>query len=75
MNRGVLSYLASRDVSSNVCQALQLGTIRGDMAVEVGRNIIHGSDCVENAELEIALWFGEGGLMEWTPTMTPWVRE
>ncbi len=36
------------------------GTIRGDYCVEVGRNLCHGSDSVENAELEIALWFPEG---------------
>merc|ERR1712094_49702 len=33
------------------------GTIRGDFSIEVGRNICHGSDSVENAEKEIALWF------------------
>ena len=36
------------------------GTIRGDFAVDVGRNICHGSDSVENAEREVALWFPEG---------------
>ena len=52
------------------------GTIRGDLAVEVGRNVIHGSDSVESAEREIALWFGdEVGCVDWQPTITPWVRE
>ena len=32
-----------------------LGTIRGDFALAVGRNICHGSDSVENAEKEIKL--------------------
>ncbi|KAI9138838.1 nucleoside diphosphate kinase, partial [Paraphysoderma sedebokerense] len=36
------------------------GTIRGDYAIDVGRNICHGSDAVESAEKEIALWFPEG---------------
>ncbi|KAF9102464.1 nucleoside diphosphate kinase [Mortierella sp. AM989] len=36
------------------------GTIRGDYAIDVGRNICHGSDSVENAEKEIALWFPKG---------------
>lgn len=35
------------------------GTIRGDFAIEVGRNVIHGSDTVENGQKEIALWFPE----------------
>ena len=51
------------------------GTIRGDFAVEVGRNVIHGSDSVENGAREIALWFqGESGI-EWTPASLPWTRE
>lgn len=36
------------------------GSIRGDLCVDVGRNIIHGSDSVEAAQNEIALWFPEG---------------
>ena len=39
-------------------QASAPGTIRGDFCIEVGRNVIHGSDSVENAQKEIALWFG-----------------
>jgi len=33
------------------------GSIRGDFAVEIGRNLVHGSDAPETAEAEIALWF------------------
>lgn len=36
------------------------GSIRGDFAIDVGRNICHGSDTPENAEKEIALWFPRG---------------
>jgi nucleoside-diphosphate kinase len=36
------------------------GTIRGDLCIDVGRNIIHGSDAVESALHEISLWFPEG---------------
>jgi len=36
------------------------GTIRGDLCIDVGRNICHGSDSVEAAKKEIALWFPEG---------------
>ncbi|KAG0053068.1 nucleoside diphosphate kinase [Gryganskiella cystojenkinii] len=36
------------------------GTIRGDFCIDVGRNLCHGSDSVENAEKEIALWFPQG---------------
>merc|ERR1712038_2030328 len=33
------------------------GTIRGDYCLDLGRNICHGSDAVDSAEKEIALWF------------------
>jgi nucleoside-diphosphate kinase len=36
------------------------GTIRGDLCIDVGRNIVHGSDSVEAALKEIELWFPEG---------------
>jgi len=51
------------------------GTIRGDFAVEVGRNVIHGSDSPENGEREAALWFGGESFVEWTPAMDPWLHE
>jgi len=51
------------------------GTIRGDFCQEVGRNICHGSDCVENAEIEIGLWFGEGEVLDWTSHSEDWVYE
>ncbi|KAJ2006014.1 nucleoside diphosphate kinase Ndk1 [Coemansia thaxteri] len=35
------------------------GTIRADYALDIGKNVCHGSDSVESAEREIALWFGE----------------
>jgi len=51
------------------------GTIRGDLAIEVGRNVIHGSDSVENGEKEVALWFKEEELVDWNLHMLPWLRE
>ncbi|CAL6299074.1 unnamed protein product [Bathycoccus prasinos] len=52
------------------------GSIRGDYAVEVGRNIIHGSDSVDSAEREINLWFADGnGVVDWQMTNNGWIRE
>jgi nucleoside-diphosphate kinase len=51
------------------------GTIRGDFAVSIGRNLIHGSDAIETAQSEIALWFGDGELVDWKPAATPWLYE
>ncbi|HYF25302.1 MAG TPA: nucleoside-diphosphate kinase [Baekduia sp.] len=36
------------------------GSIRGDFAIEVGQNMVHGSDSPESAEREIGIWFPEG---------------
>lgn len=41
------------------------GTIRGDFAVNMGRNVIHGSAIPEDAEREIALWFKEEEIADW----------
>lgn len=51
------------------------GTIRGDFCIEVGRNICHGSDSVESAEKEIALWFTPEELTSWEPCSKVWVYE
>ncbi len=51
------------------------GTIRGDFGVSIGRNIIHGSDAIETAQREIALWFKDEELVSWKPTNTPWLYE
>ncbi|KAL5560533.1 hypothetical protein UlMin_036744 [Ulmus minor] len=50
------------------------GTIRGDFAIDIGRNVIHGSDSVESARKEIALWFAEGPV-EWQSCLNPWIYE
>lgn len=51
------------------------GTIRGDFCIQVGRNILHGSDAVESANKEIALWFTEKELVAWKPAAENWVYE
>ena len=50
------------------------GTIRGDYAVDVGRNICHGSDLPESAAAEIAAWFPEN-VVEWASHSATWVYE
>ncbi len=51
------------------------GTIRGDYAIDVGRNVIHGSDSVDSANKEIALWFGHENLVNWASHSNAWVYE
>merc|ERR1712190_316176 len=51
------------------------GTIRGDFSIEVGRNICHGSDAVESANKEIALWFKPEELISWDSCSAAWTYE
>ncbi|CAK9798091.1 Nucleoside diphosphate kinase [Anthophora quadrimaculata] len=52
------------------------GTIRGDFCIQVGRNIIHGSDSVESANKEIKLWFGEEkDVVDWASWAEKWIYE
>ena len=51
------------------------GTIRGDLAVNIGRNVIHGSDGPETASFEIELWFDSDEINHWEPSDYDWRRE
>jgi len=51
------------------------GTIRGDFAIDVGRNVCHGSDSVENAKKEIALWFDGGEIIQYKHSQFDWIYE
>lgn len=51
------------------------GTIRGDYALETGRNIVHGSANPEDAAREVALFFGEDELIGWQRDVEGWVHE
>ena len=53
----------------------QPGTLRGDLCIQVGRNIIHGSDSVPSAEKEIALWFNDDELCSYNITLDKWISE
>jgi nucleoside-diphosphate kinase len=49
------------------------GTIRGDYALSVQNNLIHGSDSAENAAAEVALWFKPDELVSYSPVDATWV--
>ncbi|BCR89494.1 nucleoside diphosphate kinase [Aspergillus chevalieri] len=51
------------------------GTIRGDYAIDVGRNVCHGSDSVESAQKEISLWFAEGEVKSYKQAQAEWIYE
>lgn len=60
--------------ATNASEALP-GTIRGDYALEIGFNIIHGSDAPETAEFEINLFFRPEELVEYKLANQQWVYE
>ena len=51
------------------------GTIRADFALEIGRNLVHGSDSVENGQIEIANFFTDEELVAWPRVTDPWIFE
>ena len=56
--------------------AAAAGTIRGDYGLEIGRNLVHGSDSVENGEVEVANFFAESELCSgWPRDVDGWVFE
>jgi nucleoside-diphosphate kinase len=51
------------------------GSIRHDFALEIGRNLTHASDTIENSEKEVALWFGANELIDWKRESDRWIFE
>ncbi|MBI4198947.1 MAG: nucleoside-diphosphate kinase [Chloroflexi bacterium] len=51
------------------------GTIRGDLGLDIGRNLVHGSDSPEAAEREVALFFQEGEVLDYRRDVDPWITE
>lgn len=60
--------------ATNPAQATA-GTIRGDLGMEIGRNLVHGSDEPANGIKEVSLFFGEDELVEWDRVTEKWIRE
>ena len=58
--------------ATNPLQA-QPGTIRGDLAVDIGQNLVHGSDSPESAAKEIALFFSPDEILSYERDVDRWV--
>jgi nucleoside-diphosphate kinase len=76
----VLEGTKSVDVTRNTMGATNpveagLGTIRGDFGLEIGRNLVHGSDSPENASKEIALFFSPQELVSYKRDIDRWIIE
>ena len=51
------------------------GTVRGDYGIDIGRNLVHGSDSVESAKREVALFFDDAELIDYSRSTDPWITE
>ena len=51
------------------------GSIRHDFGLEIGRNLTHASDSVENGVKEIYLWFNSDDLVAWSRSTDSWIFE
>jgi nucleoside-diphosphate kinase len=51
------------------------GTIRADYGLEIGRNMVHGSDGPETAAAEIALWFDQSEILRYERDVDRWILE
>lgn len=69
---GVIAALRSMMGKTNPLEAMP-GTIRGDLAVNVSQNIIHGSDSQESAEREIALFFKPEEIVSYSRDVDKWI--
>ena len=66
--------VARKLIGSTNAREASPGTIRGDLGMDMGFNMIHGSDSEENANSELALWFPEG-LLNWSYDSSKWINE
>jgi nucleoside-diphosphate kinase len=60
--------------ATNPADALP-GTIRGDFGLEIGRNLVHGSDGPDTADFEVSLFFEEKDILAYTRDADPWIFE
>ena len=72
--KNIISSLRKIMGKTNPADA-DLGTIRGDFAIDIGKNVVHGSDSEESAKREIALFFKEEELIKWEQDTQKWIYE
>ncbi len=56
-------------------QSAAPGTIRGDLGINIGRNLIHGSDSREAADRELKIFFGTGEILNYVRDIDGWISE
>ncbi len=72
--KNVVSVMRTINGATNPVNAAT-GTIRGDFALDTGRNIVHASDSVESAKREIAIHFKDSDIVGYSRIDETWVYE
>jgi len=73
---GTNAIAAARNtMGATRCSEAAAGTIRGDFGLEIGRNLVHGSDSVENGIKEVSFFFTEDELVAWGRDVDGWIFE
>ncbi|KAL9648582.1 hypothetical protein ABK040_012240 [Willaertia magna] len=72
--KGVVAYSRVMIGATNPLASAP-GTIRGDLAIDVGINTIHGSDSTQTAEQEISLWFKPDEIANYNMDIAKWIYE
>jgi len=72
--RGAIAAMRKMNGATNPVDAVS-GTIRGDYAIETGRNVVHGSDSAASAAREIALHFEARELVDYKRIDEAWLYE
>ncbi len=75
MGRDGLIASARKLIGATKRLAAELGTILGDLGVNIGRNVIHGSEGPDTDGFEIGTWFTPAELSDWAPTDQVWPEE
>jgi nucleoside-diphosphate kinase len=71
---GAIAMVRAMNGATNPADAVP-GTIRGDLAVTTGKNLVHASDGPESAAAELALWFEPGELVAYERGIDRWVLD
>ena len=67
--------LARQTMGATNPAAAAPGTVRGDFGIDIGRNLIHGSDSPEAAEREVSLFFAPEEIVDWRRSAEEWIVE
>ena len=72
--KGAIEVVRATMGATNPVQAAS-GTIRADFSMEIGRNLVHGSDGPETAAFELGLFFSADEILSWERATDRWIQE